>query len=547
MKKTTQLKKLITSPELSFIMEAHNGLSAKIVEEAGFQGIWGSGLSISASLGVRDNNEASWTQVLDVVEFMSDASKLPILLDGDTGYGNFNNVRRLVRKLEQRDIAGVCLEDKLFPKTNSFIDGLAQPLADMDEFAGKLKAAKDSQTDPDFVVVARVEAFIAGWGLEEALKRAEAYRLAGADAILMHSALRDVSEIALFMKEWAGRHPVVIVPTKYYATPTEQFRELGVSMVIWANHTLRASIAAMQKTTQQIAKEQSVKALEDTIAPVQEVFRLQGADELEAAEERYLPGQTKRMNAIILAAAQGDIGAFTKNKPKALLDVQGKSILGHQVDAFRRLGVDDITVVRGFGKEHVQGARLEFIDNENYAATFELGSLYLARHLLGQGEQTVISYGDILYKQYVLEELLADTEGITIIADVEHSAAPGYHEYVATDVPYSKRLFAQAAHMERMFSNVLQPVIAVAREAVAVREKEEINGEFIGLLKVSRAAADSVREALERLAARPDFGQLRMMHLLEEVRGQQPIAVRFIHGSWLDINTIVDLQRAGTF
>ncbi len=84
---------MVNSPEMAFLMEAHNGLSAKIVEEAGFKGIWGSGLSISAALGVRDNNEASWTQVLDVLEFMSDATSIPILLDGDTGYGNFNNMR----------------------------------------------------------------------------------------------------------------------------------------------------------------------------------------------------------------------------------------------------------------------------------------------------------------------------------------------------------------------------------------------------------------------------------------------------------------------
>ena len=128
-RKTTQLKRLLNSQSLDFLMEAHNGLSAKIVEEAGFKAIWGSGLSISAQLGVRDNNEASWTQVLEVVEFMADATSIPILLDGDTGYGNFNNMQRLVKKLEQRGVAGVCIEDKLFPKTNSFIKGTAQPLA----------------------------------------------------------------------------------------------------------------------------------------------------------------------------------------------------------------------------------------------------------------------------------------------------------------------------------------------------------------------------------------------------------------------------------
>src|ERR671922_2447324 len=128
-KKTTQFKRMLHSGQVEFLMEAHNGLSAKIVEEAGFRGIWGSGLSISASLGLRDNNEASWTQVLEVVEFMSDATTIPILLDADTGYGNFNNVRRLVRKLEQRNVAAMCIEDKLFPKTNSFINSEQQPLA----------------------------------------------------------------------------------------------------------------------------------------------------------------------------------------------------------------------------------------------------------------------------------------------------------------------------------------------------------------------------------------------------------------------------------
>lgn len=287
--KTTQLKQMLQSDRLEFIMEAHNGLSAKIVEEAGFKGIWGSGLTISASLGVRDNNEASWTQVLDVIEFMSDASNIPILLDADTGYGNFNNVRRLVRKLEQRHVAGMCIEDKLFPKTNSFINGEQQPLAEMEEFAGKIKAAKDTQQDPDFCVVARVEALIAGWEMDEALKRAEAYYLAGADAILMHSKKSSADQILDFMREWRNRCPVVVVPTMYFDTPTSVFEEAGVSLVIWANHLMRASIKAMQETAAQIYEERSLSSIERKVVSVKEIFRLQGADELKAAEKQYLP------------------------------------------------------------------------------------------------------------------------------------------------------------------------------------------------------------------------------------------------------------------
>src|SRR5438094_9169908 len=135
-RRTTVLKRLITRPEIAFLMEAHSGLSARIVEEAGFEGIWGSGLTISASFGVRDNNELSWTQVTDHVAFMNDATSIPLLLDGDTGYGNFNNMRRLVRKLEQVGVAGVTIEDKVVQKANSFLRADVQPLADIDEFCG---------------------------------------------------------------------------------------------------------------------------------------------------------------------------------------------------------------------------------------------------------------------------------------------------------------------------------------------------------------------------------------------------------------------------
>jgi len=287
--KTKQFKSLLHSKEIEFILEAHNGLSAKIVEETGFKGIWASGLTISASLGVRDNNEASWTQLLDILEFMSDATTIPILFDADTGYGNFNNVRRLVRKLEQRGVAGMCIEDKIFPKTNSFIDSEQQSLADIDEFAGKIRAAKDTQEDPDFCVLARVEAFIAGWGLAEALKRAESYYQAGADGILIHSKLPTACQVLSFMNEWNNTCPVVIVPTMYYKTPSQVFEDARISLVIWANHLLRSNITAMQRSADRIYKERSIVSLEDNIVAVKEIFRLQDADELKEAEHRYLP------------------------------------------------------------------------------------------------------------------------------------------------------------------------------------------------------------------------------------------------------------------
>jgi phosphoenolpyruvate phosphomutase len=197
-------------------------------------------------------------------------------------------VRRLIQKLEQRDVAAACIEDKLFPKTNSFL-GERQVLADTEEFVGKIKAAKDTQTDPDFCLVARVEALIAGWGLDEALRRAEAYCDAGADAILMHSKKDTAEEIFAFMAAWGNRAPVVIVPTMYYATPTEEFEAAGVSLIIWANHLIRASVSAMQDTARQIHEERSLQSVEPKVVSVKEIFRLQNVSELSEAESRYLP------------------------------------------------------------------------------------------------------------------------------------------------------------------------------------------------------------------------------------------------------------------
>lgn len=294
MTKANKLRDLLFSGKLEFIMEAHSGLSAKIVEEAGFKGIWGSGLSMSAAHGVRDNNELSWTDVVNACKFMSNATEIPILLDGDTGYGNFNNFRQALKELVKHDVGGIAIEDKLFPKTNSFIDGEKQKLADINEFSGKIKAGKDflkSIGREDFVIIARVESFITGLGLEDALTRARAYANAGVDGLLIHSKLADCSEIEAFMAVWRleSSVPVVIVPTKYYKTPSDKFREMGISLVIWANHNLRASITAMEEVTKTILNDESLINVENRVADLKTVFRLQNAQELEEAETKYLP------------------------------------------------------------------------------------------------------------------------------------------------------------------------------------------------------------------------------------------------------------------
>jgi phosphoenolpyruvate phosphomutase len=282
------LRDILYSPEVEYAMEAHNGLSAKIAEETGFSVLWASGFTISSSLGHRDCNEISWTNLCDQLEYMADATSVPILVDGDTGFGNFNNVRQLIIKLCKYGVAGVCLEDKIFPKTNSFLP-YHQTLAPIEEFVGKIKAAKDTQLYSSFCVIARTEAFIAGQGLEEALKRAYAYRDAGADAILVHSKQSTPVEIEHFCKHWDQSVPLVIIPTKYPNAPPQLYQKLGISLVIWANHLLRASITAMRKATRRIFQESSVQSIYQEIASVDDIFELVNEAELTEAEKKYAP------------------------------------------------------------------------------------------------------------------------------------------------------------------------------------------------------------------------------------------------------------------
>jgi phosphoenolpyruvate phosphomutase len=526
-KKTTQLKELITSSSLNYIMEAHSGLSAKIVEETGFKAIWASGLSLSASMGVRDNNEASWTQVLDVLEFMSDASTIPILLDGDTGYGNFNNVRRLVKKLEQRSIAGVCIEDKLFPKTNSFIDSTKQPLADIDEFCGKIKAAKDTQIDPDFIVVARVEAFIAGWGLEEALHRATAYKNAGADAILMHSKRTDATEIDAFMKEWGTQLPVVIVPTTYYKTPSNTFKEMGVSTILWANHNLRASIQAMKNISKLIYESESIQDAENVIVPIREVFRIQQADEYSEAEARYVPHEKQETTAIILAAAQGNLGVLTDETPKTLLKINNKSILETQLSTMRSLGIKDISVVRGFKKSKINPTNTLLIDNNDYENTSNLYSLYLAKDQIK--DETIISFGDIIFKDFILKELLNHTGDCVITVDSCSTTGSSTKEFI------------EASEKDDRFKVLQKPSLKKISRKLPENQR---HGEFIGLIKIAGKGSQKLLTLLDKFIQSDKIKTSHVYEVINEIAKEMTVDVLYIKESWIDVNTLTDFYEA---
>jgi phosphoenolpyruvate phosphomutase len=512
-------------------MEAHNGASAILSERAGFDGLWASGLSMSTALGVRDSNELSWSQVLDQLEFMADAVSLPILVDGDTGFGNFNTVRRFVRKLSMRGIAGVCIEDKTFPKTNSFL-GDRHALVPIEEFCGKIRAGKDAQDDPDFCIVARIEALIAGRPMAEALQRAEAYAAAGADAIVIHSRRSEPDEILAFMAQWEAPVPVVLIPTKYWRTPTDRLLAAGASAIVWANHNLRASLTAMETVTRQIAASRSLLEVEPAVYPLDGVFALTSTEELADAERRYEP-QAPAGQAIVLAASRGEeLGALTRDRPKCMIPVRGQTILERQMAAFARAGWGEVTVVAGYGAEAVTAPTARIVVNADFATTGEAQSLALATDRLTG--PALISYGDIVFEPFFAELLAGRDADVTLLVDPTPASQAPAADLVLCDPPPDPA--GPGAGPARVLA--IGPTVAEGPSDAGI-------GQWMGLMSVSIAGARKLREALAARAEEGRLAQADMADLLTDLMaaGATVEAVR-ISGNWRNVNSLLDLAEA---
>ena len=279
MTKASRLRELLSRNRIIRVAGAHNGMSAKLVEEAGFDAIWASGLEISAAYGLPDTSIVTMTEFLAAAAQMDFVTNIPIIADCDTGYGDECNVIHLVRHYERQHIAGVCIEDKVFPKINSFMEGI-QSLESIEKFVSKIRAAKFAQRSPDFVVVARTEAFIAGLGWEAALTRAQAYAEAGADVILVHSKARSVREITQFMKHWKCSVPIAVVPTTYASTTVQELQDHGVKIVIYANQGMRAAVKAMRAIFSDVVQSGHASGIEDQMVSVKELFALQAVRQI---------------------------------------------------------------------------------------------------------------------------------------------------------------------------------------------------------------------------------------------------------------------------
>ena len=284
-----KLRDLVAPGSLASVMSAQNPLSARLAELAGFDGVWASGFELSAAYGVPDASLLSLTQHLDLTHAIAERVSVPVIADLDTGYGNAVNVMHVVGAYARAGAAAVVIDDKTFPKDTSLLVGGRQDLVRVEEFQGKIAAARAAAGERDLLVIARTEALIADLGLEEALTRAHAYTEAGADMILVHSRQKAPDEIVAFARRWHGATRLVVVPTVYPDLTEARIRELGnIGMVIYGNDAIRTAVAAMRQVFAEIRADGGIHNIDKRIASVEDIFELQRVGEMKSIEQKYL-------------------------------------------------------------------------------------------------------------------------------------------------------------------------------------------------------------------------------------------------------------------
>ena len=283
----SKLKRLIESKEIVRILEAHNPLTGLIVEKVSiennkkliseFDGMWSSSLTDSSARGKPDNQSVDYSTRYNGLSEILEVTTKPIIFDADNG-GRLEHISYMVKTLERSGVSAMIIEDKIGLKKNSLFKNQKGVKQDTpNNFSKKIKAAKDAAISSDFMVFARIESFILGKGLQDALNRAEKYSKAGVDGILIHSKENTPSEIFKFAKIYNKKKyakPLVCVPSTYAKTHEKDLIKNGFKIVIYANHMLRSAYPSMTNTALSILKNKRAHESEKNICSVQEIINL---------------------------------------------------------------------------------------------------------------------------------------------------------------------------------------------------------------------------------------------------------------------------------
>jgi len=297
MLKSEILREKLQNKSLVQVVGAYDALSAKLVETHDFDAVWAGSFAISATHALPDASILTMTEFLNVASNMAETCNIPIIADCDTGYGGPRNVSHMVKKYEKAGVAAVCIEDKTFPKQNSFLKNGKQELLSEKDFVAKIIAAREAKNDSSFMIIARIESLIAKLGMEDAVNRANAYEKAGADAIVIHSKEKTPDEVFRFCELWNGDIPIVVIPTSYSGVTTKELIEHKIKMVIYANQTLRTSHIHISKLLEELKKFGNLNQISQEMSSMEDIFKLQQMYGIKKEEEN-IKNELRKMGYI---------------------------------------------------------------------------------------------------------------------------------------------------------------------------------------------------------------------------------------------------------
>jgi len=399
------------------------------------------------------------------------------------------------------------------------------------------------------MVIARVEALIAGWGQEEALKRAREYAEAGADAILIHSKAQSPQPIIEFTKAWDKTVPLVIVPTTYPSINFDALEPLGIKMVIYANQGLRAAIKAINSILYQIYKQKTTIGVEEKIASLEEAFALQGMPQLKNRERKYLRSGVESIGVIIPAAGapknQESLDHLLQDRPVCMLDINGKPLLERNVERLRQAGCGDISIITGYQSDKIIIEGVETIYNSNYQDKHILHSIMLAGEKL-KG-RILIAYSDILFDKHLISRLL-ETEGDIILAvDATYKRTHQRNKKLDLTITERKPFLKKRAVTSPGLNRIL-------KIGSTIPDKEG-DYEFIGLVCLSPRGSGLFKEAYRK--AKKKYSKSKKFHeadsfdhasfedMIQEIIDLgHPVSALEVSEGWMEIHSFSDYRNA---
>jgi 2-methylisocitrate lyase-like PEP mutase family enzyme len=287
-----KLCEMLSRNRLLLAPGAFDGLSARMVEEAGFEAVYLSGGSVARSTGVPDLGLMTMSEVIERASQVVSAVQIPVIADADTGYGNALNVVRTVREFERAGVAAIHIEDQVTPKRCGHLEG--KEVIPLGEMENKLRAALEARSDPDFAIIGRTDSR-AIHGLDDAIKRGKAFARLGVDAVFIEAAEseaeleaigRSLHEVPLMVNMFKGGKTPLL--------PASRLEAMGYRVAIFPSDTQRAAICAMKETLAVLKRDGSTAAIDDRLATFQERDRLVGLGEWEKLEGRYLKDIEKK-------------------------------------------------------------------------------------------------------------------------------------------------------------------------------------------------------------------------------------------------------------